>query len=190
MEYTYKGYKITIEMDQNPESPRQWDNLGTIVYKSRWVIGDEELSVEEIKSLMQDKDNIWLPYYLMDHGGISVSTGSFGCSWDSGQVGIIYVSKDKIRKEFGIKKVTKKWEEKIKGYLENEVNTMNQYLQGDVYGYIIETLHGQDIDSCWGFYGEEYCKQEAESYVDTIVPKSIKYVRRIVEDNSLKMLIR
>lgn len=36
----------------------------------------------------------------------------------------------------------------------------NQYLSGDVYGYVIEH-NGEHVDSCWGFYGLDNCKQEA-----------------------------
>jgi hypothetical protein len=45
------------------------------------------------------------------------------------------------------------------------VETWNQYLSGDVYGFIIEDGEGTDVDSCWGFYGLETVKQEAISAV-------------------------
>jgi phage tail protein X len=34
-------------------------------------------------------------------------------------------------------------------------------LEGKVYGYVIETVDGDHIDSCWGFYGHEYATTEA-----------------------------
>ena len=33
------------------------------------------------------------------------------------------------------------------------IETYNQYCNGEVYGYITEGPDGEDIDSCWGFYG-------------------------------------
>lgn len=51
-------------------------------------------------------------------------------------------------------------------YLKSEVETYDQYLTGDVYGYVIEDKEGEELDSCWGFYGEEYCLEEAKSIAD------------------------
>ena len=31
----YKGYSINIEQDNTAESPREWDNLGTIISKHK-----------------------------------------------------------------------------------------------------------------------------------------------------------
>jgi hypothetical protein len=36
-----------------------------------------------------------LPLYLYDHGNITMSTGSFHDTWDSGRVGFIYMTKEK-----------------------------------------------------------------------------------------------
>ena len=29
----------------------------------------------------------------------------------------------------------------------------NQLLSGDVYGFITKNIQGDELDSCWGFYG-------------------------------------
>jgi hypothetical protein len=143
-----------------------------------------------------DRLFISLPTFLYDHSGLRMSTGRFSCPWDSGQVGFIYVSREKVREEYGWKVITKKREEKIRGYLRDEVKVYDQYLTGDVYGYTVyEALPGlrealdisdeeacdwqtiigdidldndefcEEVDSCWGFYGEESAKEEAESSV-------------------------
>jgi len=39
-----------------------------------------------------------------------------------------------------------------------ELNEYDQYLQGDVWGYIV-TENGEETDSCWGFFGDTW--QEA-----------------------------
>lgn len=100
-----------------------------------------------------------------------MNTTGFSCPWDSGQVGAIVVSKEKVRKEYGWKVVTKKRIEKIREYLINEVSTYDQYLRGDVYGYIVESANGENLDSCWGFYGVENCLEAAKSTVDSIEQK-------------------
>ena len=38
----------------------------------------------------------------------------------------------------------------------------DQYLTGDVWGYVIEDSESHEIESCWGFYGEDYCMAEGE----------------------------
>lgn len=55
------------------------------------------------KTVYQLLDNygehaVVLPLYLYDHGGITMNTGGFSDPWDSGQVGFIFVSKEKIKK--------------------------------------------------------------------------------------------
>ena len=47
--------------------------------------------------------------------------------------------------------------------LQSEVNEFDQYLAGDVWGYVIADDDGNQIDSCWGFFGHEYCLAEARS---------------------------
>jgi hypothetical protein len=45
--------------------------------------------------------------------------------------------------------------EYAKTMLQNEVKTYDQYLKGDVFGFLLEDQQGNYIDSCWGFYGED-----------------------------------
>lgn len=118
---------------------------------------------------------IVLPLYLYDHGGITMNCGGFSCPWDSGQVGYIYVSRDKAREEWGTSpkpdEMTDEefWEHRLR----QEVETYSHYLEGDVYGFVLEKARGytqltryedgeeeegeglewEEVDSCWGFYG-------------------------------------
>lgn len=114
---------------------------------------------ERIRKLIDkviNKHYIILPLYLYDHSGITISTGPFSCPWDSGQVGYIYISKEKAKKEYNWKCMNKTRIEKIKSYLESEVKTYDDYLTGNVYGYVISNEEDDHIDSCWGFFGDDY----------------------------------
>jgi hypothetical protein len=113
-----------------------------------------------------------LPLYLYDHSGITMNTAGFACKWDSGQVGFIYATKEKIREVFGWKRLTKKRLQQIQDILDGEVKTYDQYLTGDVYGYTIEK-NGEHIDSCWGYYGQEDCLNEAKSIIDHYEKKEV-----------------
>jgi len=175
-------YLIEIYPDSDTDSPRTWDNLGTMVcFHRRYDLGDKHdydsgdySGWEKMKEAIIKQENVHtiLPLYLYDHSGITISTGPFSCNWDSGQVGWIFVSKDKVKKE-GID------ETKVGEYLKGEVETYDQYIRGDVYGYRIYEVttcnlghdHEEDLDSCWGFYGEDYCLQEAKDIVNHLIEK-------------------
>ena len=162
MKYTY-----TIEQDEVFESPREWCNLGTMVcFHKRYRLGDEHsLSIEEVQEIADSEDYISLPVYMYDHSGITINTTGFSCPWDSGQLGIIFVSKEKVREEYGVKRISSSLYKRIEGYLKGEVDTYDQYLRGDVYYYVIKDEDGEIVDSCGGFYGEDDCIAEAESQV-------------------------
>jgi hypothetical protein len=106
-----------------------------------------------------------LDLYLYDHSGITMNTTGFSCGWDSGQVGIIYVSKEKALKEWPLQEneTEEEWEKRIYKYLDGEVKNYDAYLTGDVWGYIVtDNLDDEVVESCWGFYGHEYCEEEAQ----------------------------
>ena len=70
--------------------------------------------------------------------------------------------------------MTKKVLESATGYLLGEVETYDQYLRGNVYGYVIEK-DGDHIDSCWGYFGDDkYCKDDAKHVVDNYFKYDIK----------------
>ena len=175
------NYRIKIFQDESPESPRtSMDNLGTMVcFHRRYNLGDKHdydhndySDWEEMKMAIDKNEDalIILPLYLYDHGGITMSTSPFSCRWDSGQVGFIYVSKKKVREEYGVKRISPKVAEKALKVLEGEVETYDQYLTGDVYGYRVYKVttcelgeeHEEEVDACWGYYGQEECMKEAE----------------------------
>jgi hypothetical protein len=93
---------------------------------------------------------------MYDHSGIILSTNPFKCRWDSGQVGWIFVTKEKLRKEFGVRRITKKIKEKAREILAEEVNVYSDYIEGNVFGYILKDENGEELDSCWGFYGIDF----------------------------------
>lgn len=107
-----------------------------------------------------EKHYLFLPLHLYDHSGVTMSVSRFSDPWDSGQVGFIYVSKKKARAEFG--RLTKKTTERVLGVLRAEVEVYGQYLTGDIYGFQLykheegqEPDEGEELDSCWGFYGSD-----------------------------------
>lgn len=91
------------------------------------------------------EDYVFLPLYLLDHSGLSMSTTSFGDYWDSGQVGWIYASKATVIEEYG--EWSEETIEKVKEFMKGEVSTYDDYLRGENYIYdIIDDSTGEVID--------------------------------------------
>lgn len=168
--------RLKLVQDSSPESPRTWDNLGTMIcFHRRYDLGDKHnyssddySSWEEMKQAIIKEENpaVILPLYMYDHSGISISTSPFSCRWDSGQIGFILVSKKKALEEFGGKIVTAKLKERIEKILEGEVETYTQYVEGDVYGFQIVDEDDDIIDSCYGFYGSDHKESGMLDYID------------------------
>lgn len=157
---------LKIYQDEDPMTPREWDNFGVFATWHRdYILGDEQPKCSP-KEYIEDlpEGTIILNVYMMDHSGISLSTSSFGCPWDSGQVGIIYATPEVIAQE-GWKIDDPEDVRKVKNLLNAEIKTYSQCLEGDVYGFVMgqdkvcETcgnVEFEEIDSCWGFYGSDF----------------------------------
>ncbi len=170
------GSVLEIIHDDSPESPREWGNNGIMVcfhgnynlgdykdhdYKSADYDGWDGLR----KQIEEDHDVVViLPLYLYDHSGITIATTPFGCRWDSGQVGWIFASRKSLKEGGHADDVDV---DKVKTWLKGEVETYDQYLRGDIFGYQLyapppspcETCghvnEAEEIDACWGFYGDD-----------------------------------
>lgn len=154
-------YKVVQDLD--PYSPRENECFGTIAYVSnRYTLGDHKVSHQELEDIMSDDNNIGLNVYAYIHGGITMNTTGFSCSWDSGQSGYIYVSKEDICGLFGVKSLTNEHVERAKNILKAEIEEFDHYLNGEMYGYIISDDDGNVLESCYGFFGREDAESEAQ----------------------------
>lgn len=157
--------KLKVDYDQHGLNPRKdYDNLGTIVsWHMRYNLGDENInmrdfySAEDATKSNSNKDDIILPVYLFDHSGLTIQTvpfvGGDHARFDSGQVGFIKVSKEKIRKEYNCKRVTKKIIETVKSVLKNEIKEYDKYLRGETYFMEVVDADGNEEMSVGGFLG-------------------------------------
>jgi hypothetical protein len=169
MNYTYIVEQYFDEVD----SPRDWDNLGVMVcWHGRYSLGDEQPRLEPAEWaawLKKEHPNaIILPLYLYDHSGITISTTPFSCSWDSGQIGYIYTTPERVR-DIGHSwnRLTAKRREAVEDMLRSEVAIYDQFIRGEVYRFTIEDEDGNYIDSCGGYYDRDHCEQEARDCVDS-----------------------
>jgi len=208
MSEVIKKYKLSdsrelrIILDDCLESPRKWDNLSTMVcFHKRYKLGDahnykrDDFSKwnELRKAIEKDHDiAIIKPLYLYDHSGITISTNleyPYDDRWDSGQIGWVFVTKDDIRKDFAVKKVTEQLIQKVEDILLSEVQIYDQFLCGEVYAYeviqhkVCETcghVETKYLDSCGGFYGNDIITNGMLEHLSDDIVQEVKVI--IVEE--------
>lgn len=151
---------LMIYRDDMDESPRQWDNISTMIcWHKQYNLGDKHSydNPSDFQNEWNDKNAIILPLYLYDHSGITISTNPFSCPWDSGQVGYVYVSKENVRNDMHpiVERISKKRRQRAINLLKSEVKTYDMYLTGEVFGFQVEQ-DGEFIDGCGGFYGDNW----------------------------------
>lgn len=124
-----------------------------------------------VEKILGENIPVMLPLFLYDHSGITMSTSRrgwpFNCPWDCGQVGWIYATTEKIREEYG--DLSAESLKKATDLLVAEVETYDQYLTGDVWGYVVKcSMCKEVVDSCWGFFGSDYAISEGKSAAESL----------------------
>lgn len=175
MEEEYKGYTIKIEQDLQPESPREWDNVGTMVcWHRQYDLGDKHNyeTPDDFTDYLKEYDGkiFSMPLYLYDHSGITMSTVPFNDRWDIGQIGWIYSTVEKAKEELG-NYPFKQLKSRAYKALKEEVELYDQYISGEVYGYTIYDQNEEEIEdgSLWGLFGgHESALADAKSLIDAL----------------------
>jgi len=150
-------------------------------YRPAWEDEDREaLDLSEPADLwtaiQRCGDIVAFPLYLYDHSGITIrmSRGGgnpFACRWDSGMVGFVYMTKAMILANWmkaENARLTPALRKQAEDLMAAEVETYDDYLTGQVFGYVVYTKdedgdEDESLDSCWGFFGQDYCEGEAKS---------------------------
>ena len=175
------GNKVQAELVYDPDAanPRECDNLGTILIapnKAHWI-ANRDSAVASIpfgnsphehwdnirrEQLKLKKSDIAIAYPITkhEHGEISLQLG-YKSGWDYTVSGFVYVTKETLRKCYGVDRITKSIIEQAKTCLQSELDMLTAWLNGDCYGWQIKeyalTDDGLDweevdmLDSCWGY---------------------------------------
>lgn len=189
--YQHEGLTIRIKPDYDggAECPREWGTTGTILtFHKQGEYGEvttDDIDVPEQAQRHLPTDTasaikFWtrrvkaqygatvvLPIWHYTHSGMTIRTAPsnpFHCRWDSGLMGLIFDTPQGIRDCWGTDNPANKPPTRagIKSALTGEVEVYNTWLSGDVYGYVIEDADGDEVDACWGFYGIDDVKEQAE----------------------------
>ena len=176
MEYKLKsGNTLIVEQEEFyiNDNPREWDNLSKMVFFGKHKgLGDNhnitlDVSFDSRHDFMERGAElirkeldaaIVKPVHLYEHSGMSISTNysyPYDCRWDSGTIGFAVVTKEAIRKEYGVKRITKSLIEKANSVLDGEVKLLDQYIRGEIYRYRVINPEGDEIDSCGSYFGHD-----------------------------------
>jgi hypothetical protein len=186
-----KHWLVQVVPDTDVENPREefdhawtWTTTRNAGYSDKGVMDTDDWS--DMEKAEKEK-YIYYPLGLLRHSGDTLYVGSGDHwadpgGWDSGCMGVAYMTKKKAVQEFGctwkngevIKqgaKLTRKVREKAFARLKSEVAEMNMFLHGEVYGVIVTCLETEDNDSCWGFYCDG--RKEIGQCVKDMLPGSM-----------------
>lgn len=185
-EIEYKGHTIKIVYDECYNSPEEWgdENLFLVGYHRDFFVDRSHKTKENKKeggiseglaqsifnngkyedgSINDEAKDYLKKYHIFPlsayiHSGVRLYLGTHKiCQWDSCQVGLVFASKSE-------------WKTKAKALkcVEGLIEIWNQYLSGQVYGFQVEDADGEQIDSCYGFYGDEGVEQAIADAKGTI----------------------
>ena len=181
------GNKVQAELvyDQHATTPRECDNLGTILIapnKAHWIANRDDVVDTSIpfgnspyehwenlrnKQLNLKKSEIAIAYPITkhEHGAISLSLLGYKQGWDYCVIGFVYVTKENLRKCYGVDRITKSIIERAKNCIQSELDMLTSWLNGNCYGWQIKeyalTDDGLDwkevdvLDACWGYFDKE-----------------------------------
>jgi len=162
-------YRLKIERDDDPVNWRKDGEPLTrmVCWHRRYDLGDEkpEGDPREWKEAFDAEypDAYVMPLYIYDHGGITISTGGFSDTWDSGQVGWIYMLPETLKANWPSLTEPQALLDKAEEVMRHEVKDYDDYLTGNVWGFelvkVVVCDHGDEHEeheeACWGFSGDD-----------------------------------
>lgn len=156
-------WTLTIERDEYTENPREWENLGKFFTRSARYVESEfkhesavnfyDLTLDEVEKKLKKQGYICARVSVYDHSGVNIYIGRPCCRWDSGYIGLYVVNKQRAREWFNVKRITTRLKKKILDTMESEVNTFNNWLNGNIFYFNVER-NGEQLDSCGGFIAD------------------------------------
>lgn len=165
------GLTVKLYVDEDAQSPDSWDNLATFEHSSGYTFGETIGEPERgwnvyIRALtLIDGAAAVLPVRLSDYGSSGIRTHE---TTPDDANAVLFTTHKRINELWGESPEyhDREW---ATNALRGELEVWNQYLDGDVYGYKVTDETGEHVDSCWGFYGFEYAKEEAREALEACV---------------------
>ena len=146
------GYFIT--QDSKHYSPDEHGEIQAIMRETGEYASSQKEHIAEIKKLVSKCVSTVLEIYPItkyEHGGVKYSLGT-AHGFDNSNNGF-YIITEKSQKETGVLK------KDFESCIENELELYNNWVNGEVYCFILYDKDGEVEDSCGGFYELEAIQQ-------------------------------
>ena len=173
-------FSVRLEQDDNARSPQEDGDHGLfLVAKHRQFFvappeSEKNFEIQEVLDAHKKTHHVF-PLEAYIHSGVALALSGEGNfpdrQWDVSQLGLVFVSKAEWPAPAAARKAAL-------GY----VATWNQYLSGDVYGYVVaehetagdpqSAIIDDHVESCWGYYGEEHAKAEGKQALEGVATKA------------------
>lgn len=191
-----KEYLLTIHHDDDPESPRTWYNVCTMVcWHRHYDLGDNhnydgiedffqalcnevlgkgydetaELYWQDMFKMLRESGLILIkPINMYDHSGITVSTSNGYPYNDRWDAGCVgFIYVTKERALTDLGNISEdNWLERADECLENEMDVYDSYCRGDVYGFTLEEKVHYRNETTCPHCGEVIKVDEYDDYED------------------------
>lgn len=162
---------VTGQYYQQEYEVNNWSEMESALYQAEHNQGDDIAII--------------LPVFMYEHSGVALNTGGFYDPWDSGQVGFIYITYDKIKEEYGYKKLTVARRAKIEELLNGEVKEYGSYLNGEVYYIQIRDAENNEVESYGGLIGSDWIDDNVQSeYPGAIKLENWRELEEMEEDEA------
>lgn len=161
------AYTVELHQDDDASSPAEWDNLGTLVafpslsrsysFAERESTGDDDDAYDRggcallVRYLRMSQGVYALPFQFQDYGSSGARLIALGTDDDANADGFICTTHKRVTELAGsdAQYHTDEW---IYNALRVELENWDNYVQGNVAGYVVKDETGDVVDSVWGFY--------------------------------------
>jgi hypothetical protein len=182
-----KGLTLNVYEDDYPHNPRLDGCTDTMLcWHRRYDLGDKNpyATSQDFWDDKELQDSIFVirKVYMLDHSGLYFSAEPFTAvdpqGWDSGIIGVIYMTKDNAQRVYGgLTEETKK--QALQG-LKDEIEEYDRFHNTQYYEYCIEGKEGEPLDGSCGYYGDsmteilEVMRDNADKKYHPLFDKAIR----------------
>ena len=141
------GGRLTFRVlyDRNPHNPRKEEPMTKIVgWHRKYHVSDRDMmEFPDRDSFLESvrPEDIVKPLYMYEHGGVALSTEPFSDRWDSGPLGYVMVTPERLE-AIGLKRSET---EQIERNIASEIKVFQAYMNGEVYQIDVHRMADGDV---------------------------------------------
>ncbi len=184
--FEHAGFTVELHPDYDSGGPGEWDNLGDLFSFERGneLQGFAERSDSVGQSFeAQEKERPGLTvrylracgyhavlFQYQDYGSSGARVLALDDDDDAIATGYIACSFEKMTSDGPV-------DGDARRALVGELSNWDAWVEGRVVGYVVRDTAGEVVDSCWGFYPEDFTREERDRYGRPTPDDGYEYVR-------------